>query len=65
MNLLYSNILPLGVEENQETVSDCFSNEIASSDAVEIAVGYVSKASLEELDRIVAAKDIQHIKLTI
>ena len=46
MTLLYSNILPLGVEENQKTVSDSFRDEAVSSDALEIAVGYVSKASL-------------------
>ncbi len=65
MNLLYSNILPLGVAEKQQTVSDCFGDEIASSDAVEIAVGYVSKASLEELDRIVTEQQIHHVILTI
>ena len=65
MNLLYSNILPLGVEENQETVSVCFENEATSSDAVEIAVGYVSKASLEGLDRIVRDNNIRHILLVI
>ena len=65
MNLLYSNILPLGVEENQETVSVCSENEATSSDAVEIAVGYVSKASLEELDRIVRDNNIRHILLVI
>lgn len=65
MNLLYSNILPLGVEENQETVSDRFKHEAASSDAVEIAVGYVSKASLEELDRIVTEQQIHRVILTL
>lgn len=65
MNLLYSNILPLGVEENQQTVSNCFDYEAASSDKVEIAVGYVSKASLEELDRTVRENNIQHILLVI
>ena len=50
MKLLYSNILPLGTEENQITVSDCIVEEMSSSDAVEIAVGYVSKAALQELD---------------
>lgn len=65
MNLLYSNILPLGVEENQETVSECFFNEAASSDMMEIAVGYSSKASLEELDRVVRDNNIQHILLVL
>ena len=65
MTLLYSNILPLGVEENQKTVSDSFRDEAVSSDALEIAVGYVSKASLEELDRIVTEHQIRHVILTI
>ena len=65
MNLLYSNILPLGTEEGQETVSNQISEEISNSDAIEIAVGYVSKASLEELDRIVTEHKIRHVILTI
>ena len=65
MNLLYSNILPLGTEEGQETVSNQLKEEIANSDAIEIAVGYVSKASLEELDRIVTEQQIHHVILTI
>ena len=64
MNLLYSNILPLGTEEGQETVSNQLKEEIANSDAIEIAVGYVSKASLEELDRIVTEQQIHHVILT-
>ena len=65
MNLLYSNILPLGTKEGQETVSNQISEEISNSDAIEIAVGYVSKASLEELDRIVTEHQIRHVILTI
>lgn len=65
MKLLYSNILPLGVEESQDTAADCIHDELSSSDAVEIAVGYVSKASLEELDRIVSGHNIRHILLVI
>lgn len=65
MKLLYSNILPLGTEENQETVNERFMEEASSSDAVEIAVGYVSKASLWELEQIVEEHKIRHIVLTI
>lgn len=65
MNLLYSNILPLGTKEGQKTVSNQISEEISNSDAIEIAVGYVSKASLEELDRIVTEHQIRHVVLTI
>lgn len=65
MKLLYSNILPLGTEDNQETVSDRFLEEISSSDAVEIAVGYVSKAALQKLEQMVDEQKIRRIVLTI
>lgn len=65
MKLLYSNILPLGTEDNQETISDRFLKEISSSDAVEIAVGYVSKAALQELEQMVDTQKIRRIVLTI
>lgn len=65
MKLLYSNILPLGLTDGQETISDCFYEEMREATSVEIAVGYTSKASLEELDRIVTEENISHIVLTI
>ena len=65
MKLLYSNILPLGTEDNRETISDRFLEEISSSDVVEIAVGYVSKAALQELEQMVDAQKIRRIVLTI
>lgn len=65
MKLLYSNILPLGVPEDQETFIGCFNEEIAKSDRVEIAVGYVSRAALEELDFLVGKHNISSISLTI
>lgn len=65
MKLLYSDILPLGTEENQETVTERFMEEAFSSDSVEIAVGYVSKASLQELEQIVDEQRIRRIVLTI
>lgn len=65
MRLLYSNILPVGIEEGQATIAETFVEQIADSDSVEIAVGYVSKASLEELDALVETHHIQHISLVI
>lgn len=65
MKLLYSNILPIGIEGNQETVTERFMEEMFSADAVEIAVGYVSRAALQELEQIVDEHKIQHIVLTI
>lgn len=65
MKLLYSNILPLGTSEGQQTIIDCFNEQIAKSDRVEIAVGYISRAALEELDNLVEEHNISNICLTI
>lgn len=65
MKILYSNILPLPTKEDQNTVSECFLEQIAKSDRVEIAVGYISIAALEELDRLVKIHNISQICLTI
>lgn len=46
MQLLYSNILPLGTNENQSTIIDCFHEQLSKADRVDIAVGYTSNASL-------------------
>ena len=53
MKLLYSNILPLGTEDGQETIIDSFNEQMKKSDQVDIAVGYTSNASLIELDDLV------------
>lgn len=65
MKLLYSNILPLATLGGQETIIDCFNEQIAKSDRVEIAVGYISRAALEELDHLVEEYNISSICLTI
>lgn len=65
MDLLYSNILPASTEEGQATIAETFLEQLSRSDSVEIAVGYVSKASLEELDSLVETHHIQHISLVI
>ncbi|WP_196603065.1 hypothetical protein [Pectinatus frisingensis] len=50
MKLLYSDMLPLKVKAGQEKFINAFHTGMAAADRVEIATGYVSKASLEELD---------------
>lgn len=65
MKLLYSNILPLGTEHGQETVADRFFEEARSSDRIEIATGYISKASLLELDELACSLGIKRISLII
>lgn len=63
MRLLYSDIIPLGLQEGQATILDCFHEQIAACDGVDIAVGYVSKAALEELDALISAYHLKHIHL--
>ena len=65
MKLLYSNILPLGTEDGQETIIDSFNEQMKKSDQVDIAVGYTSNASLIELDDLVERYGIKKICLTI
>ena len=65
MKLLYSDILPLGTEDNQQTITDCFKEQLTKADHIEIAVGYVSRASLDELDALVSESDISNIYLNI
>lgn len=65
MKLLYSNILPLGTDDSQQTIIDCFNEQISKADRVEIAVGYVSRAALEELDALVTKHNVINICLNI
>lgn len=65
MELLYSNILPLGIKKGQETIINCFNEQMKKADRVEIAVGYTSSASLDELESLVNGCGITSICLTI
>lgn len=65
MQLLYSSILPMVTKDEQETIIDSFNEQITKADKVDIAVGYVSQASLEELERLVDFHEIKEICLNI
>ena len=65
MKLLYSDVLPVCINENQEFLINRFEKEISDCDKVEIAVGYVSKAALEEIDRLVQLYKIKDIKIIL
>lgn len=65
MKLLYSNILPLGTTEGQQTIADCFKEQLSKADRVEIAVGYISHASLGELEQLISDNTTQSICLNI
>ena len=63
MELLYSNILPLGIKNGQKTIIDCFNKQMKKADRVEIAVGYISTAALDELRVLVESNGISDISL--
>lgn len=65
MEILYSNIFPLQLVDNQENITDCFKQQANACTAIEIAVGYASQASLVELDEIVHNSRIQKVILII
>lgn len=65
MEILYSNILPLGINDNQKTVKDGIEEEFSNADKVDIAVGYISRASLEQLEQLVTTYDIKNVRLVI
>lgn len=52
MRLLYSNMLPMKLEDEQESFIDYFQEAIQKADEVEIAVGYVSKVSIKRIRSI-------------
>lgn len=65
MKILYSDILPLSLEAGQQTILDCFIEQAEKADRIEIAVGYISKASLDELSEMVEKYSITNVTLTI
>lgn len=65
MEILYSDILPLSIQDGQKSILDAFREQLIASDSFDFAVGYVSKASLEEIDNLVSEYGITHVSLVI
>lgn len=65
MKFLYTDILPIGVPEGGESFASAVATEIETAERVEIAVGYVSRASLLELDALIRNANVQYTILTI
>ncbi|MDB7875417.1 restriction endonuclease PLD domain-containing protein [Flavonifractor plautii] len=65
MNLIYSDMLPVQLKDGQKSIVDCLKEQFAIASEVEIAVGYVSKASMLELDAWIEEMNIRRISLTI
>lgn len=65
VNILYSNILPIRVRHPDASFQNVFAQLIKDCDRVEIAVGYVSQSSLEEIRRLVEELGIHRICLNL
>lgn len=65
MQLLYSNILPLGTENGQTTIIECLKEEMSKADRIDIAVGYTSAESIRELHEITESSAIKEICLIL
>lgn len=65
MKFLYTDILPIGVPEGGASFSSAAATEINTAERVEIAVGYVSRASLLELDALIRNARVKYTVLTI
>ncbi len=65
MQILYSNVPPLRMKDGQKTFNAAFMEAASESDRLDIAVGYVSKNSLLELERVVDDLKIQKVRLNM
>lgn len=58
MQILYSDILPMGKDPAEKTITESLTEQFHKADRVVIAVGYVSYDALLELDRIVTERNL-------
>ena len=65
MKLIYSDVPPLRKPDDSYTLPGYFQEAIAYADAVYCAVGYASKKSLIEIDRLIRKYRISHITLVL
>ena len=65
MKILYSDILPLSAKDGQQTILECINEEAKKADRIEIAVGYVSRTALDELDKMAERFSLSHVTVTI
>ncbi|VTT37397.1 NgoFVII restriction endonuclease [Enterococcus casseliflavus] len=63
MEILYSNIPPLIIGQDQKAIANEIKVNIALSDKIVFAVGYVSRNSLIELDRMVEEYSLKNVIL--
>ena len=65
MKVLYSDILPLALDDGQQTILECIKEQSSKADSIEIATGYISKVALDELDDMIERYSLTHVSLNI
>ena len=65
MSLLYSKIPPARIFDDEKIFADLFRKKLAVSNELCIGVGYISKASLAELERLAASCGLKKVTLII
>lgn len=63
--VLYTDMLPLGLDEQQQSIVTYIEEAFSTAASAVISVGYISRASLLRLDELVHTNTIQHITLLI
>ena len=65
MSILYSNILPMSLSENQSTIAESLKYDFKNATDIDIAVGYVSRTSLTEIGNLVRNCNTRRICLIV
>lgn len=65
MSILYTDVPPLGTDDNNENFRDKFKEYFKASNKVEIATGYVSRNALELLNQMIKNQRISYIRLIV
>ena len=65
MGIIYSNVPPLKIGNDQYNISDYLHEKIKDADELIIATGYASKKSIIELDRIIREEKLPHVVLIL
>ncbi len=65
MKLVYSNVPPMRMSDQQYDLSSVFENEVLRSDEFVIASGYVSKKALNEIERIAENYTLKNVVILL
>lgn len=65
LEILYSDMPPARIHDGQQTFLDAFHQAAQKADAIDIAVGYGSRSSLNELRNIISKYHLHHLRVNL